>query len=277
MKQVRTEEIVAKVAQAVEEACKILPNRVWEVFQKAQKEEPSPLGKKVFDILLENARLAQEENLPICQDTGIAVIFVELGEEVKVKGLYEAINQGVAKGYEKGLLRKSVADPITRQNTGTNTPAVIHLEIVPGDKLKITVFPKGCGSENMSALKMLPPSAGLLGVKEFVKEVVKNAGPNPCPPITVGVGLGGTFEKAAYLAKKALTRPLGEPHPEKKIAELEKELLAEINTLGIGPLGFGGKITALAVHVETFPTHIASLPVAVNIQCHAARIKKLEF
>ncbi|AEH44833.1 hydro-lyase, Fe-S type, tartrate/fumarate subfamily, alpha subunit [Thermodesulfatator indicus DSM 15286] len=276
MRQIEQKDIIDKLAEAVEKACKVLPKEVLETFKTAREEEPSSLGKKVFDILLKNASLAQKENLPICQDTGIAVIFVELGEEVKVKNLYEAINQGVAKGYEKGLLRKSVADPLTRKNTRTNTPAIIHLEIVPGDKLKITVLPKGCGSENMSALKMLPPSAGISGIKDFVIDTVKNAGPNPCPPIIVGVGIGGTFEKAAFLAKKALIRPIGKSHHIEKIAELEKELLAEINTLGIGPLGFGGKYTALAVHIETFPTHIASLPVAVNIQCHAARVKTLE-
>jgi len=265
------------VAQAAIEACKVLPASVREAFVKARQEEPSDLAREALGILLENAKIAAEEGLPLCQDTGIAVVFVEIGEEVKVKGLEEAINAGIARGYEEGLLRKSVADPLTRKNTGTNTPAVIHLERVPGERLRLAVLPKGCGSENMSRLAMLPPSAGLGGVKRFVLETVAQAGPNPCPPVTVGVGIGGTFEKAALLAKKALLRPLGEHAPREDVAELEKELLREINLLGIGPLGFGGRTTALAVNVEVFPTHIASLPVAVNIQCHAARLRWVEF
>jgi len=269
--------IKEKIAQAVVEACTKLPEEVSSCLQAAQKDEPSPLGQKALKILQENARIASEEGLPLCQDTGIAVVFVQKGEKVLVEGLEEAINQGVAEGYEKGFLRKSVADPVTRQNTKTNTPAVIHYQIVPGDSLEITFLPKGCGSENMSRLAMLPPAAGLAGVEEFVLETVSRAGPNPCPPLLVGVGLGGTFEKAALLAKFALTRPLGQPAPREDLANLEKKLLKAVNQLGIGPLGFGGKTTALAVHIEAFPTHIASLPVAVNLQCHAMRIKKISF
>jgi len=276
MREISSQEITQRVAAAAIEACRILPPEVLKALKQACEEEPSPLGRKVLSLLLENARLAPELGLPLCQDTGIAVVLVELGEEVRVKGLLEAINEGIAQGYQKGFLRKSVADPLTRQNTGTNTPAVIHVEIVSGDRLRLAIMPKGCGSENMSRLAMLPPAAGLKGVKDFVLKAVAEAGPNPCPPVTVGVGIGGTFEKAAYLAKKALLRPLRRPSSREDIAELEGELLEEINKLGIGPLGFGGKTTALAVHVEAFPTHIASLPVAVNIQCHAARVKWVE-
>ena len=267
--------IKEKVAQGVIEACRRLPREVIQRFKEAQAHEPSPLGKEVFEILLQNARLAQEEGLPLCQDTGLAVVFVKKGEEVFVKGLEEAIDQGVAEGYKRGFLRKSVADPLTRKNTGTNTPAVIHLQSVPGETLEITLLPKGCGSENMSRLVMLPPAAGLEGVKEFVVETVSRAGPNPCPPVLVGVGIGGSFEKAALLAKLALTRPLGQKSAREDLARLEEELLEKINRLGLGPLGFGGLNTALAVHIEAFPTHIASLPVAVNLQCHAVRIKKI--
>ncbi len=268
--------IVEKVAQGVVEAARKLPQEVISALEAASEKEASPLAQKTLSLLIENASLAQREGLPLCQDTGILVAWVELGEEVQVKGLSEAINEGVAKGYEEGFLRKSVADPLSRKNTGTNTPAVIHLNLVPGDKLKISLMPKGCGSENMSRLAMLPPAAGLSGVKRFVLETVAQAGPNPCPPVTIGVGIGGTFEKAALLAKKALFRPLSAPHPEPRIAALEEELLEEVNRLGIGPLGFGGRTTALSVKVETFPTHIASLPVAVNLQCHAARAKTIE-
>ncbi len=277
MREIATEEIVNAVAQGVIEACCQLPQEVEQALKKALEGEPSPLARETLKVLLENAALARTKGLPICQDTGVAVIFVELGQDVRVKGdLEEALNQGVEKGYSQGYLRKSVADVITRQNTGTNTPAIIHVKIVPGDRLRLTLLPKGCGSENMSKLAMLPPSAGLAGVKEFVLKTVAEAGPNPCPPVTVGVGLGGTFEKAALLAKQALCRPLGAPSPRPEVADLERELLKEINRLGIGPLGFGGATTALAVHIETFPTHIASLPVAVNIQCHAARLKHIE-
>lgn len=227
--------------------------------------------------LLENAHIARENAVPMCQDTGFAVVFLELGQDVNITGgfLYDAVNEGVRKGYTEGYLRKSIVNhPLQRINTGDNTPAVIHTSIVPGDKLTITVAPKGGGSENMSAIRMLKPAEGREGVKKFVLETVKNAGPNPCPPVIVGVGMGGTFEKAALLAKQALLRPLGQPHPESDIAELESELLEEINKTGIGPQGLGGRTTALGVHILTYPCHIASLPVAVNINCHAARHKK---
>lgn len=229
--------------------------------------------------LITNAEIARENKVPMCQDTGFAVIFVELGQEVSITGgnLYDAINAGVRKGYTDGYLRKSiVGHPLDRKNTGDNTPAVIHTSIVPGDKLKITVAPKGGGSENMSGIKMLKPAEGIEGVKKFVLEVVKAAGPNPCPPIVVGVGIGGTFEKAALLSKESLLRPLGRPSHLPEVAGLELELRDSINSLGIGPQGLGGKTTALAVHIEVFPCHIASLPVAVNINCHAARHKEAE-
>ena len=217
--------------------------------------------------------------MPICQDTGMACVFVEVGQEVHIVGglLQDAINEGVRKGYDEGFLRKSVVkDPINRVNTKDNTPAIIYYDIVPGDKIKVTVAPKGFGSENMSRIKMLKPSDGLQGVKDFIIETVKLAGPNPCPPIVIGVGIGGTFDKAAYLAKKALIRPLNKRNNEKFYSDLEEELLETINKLGIGPQGFGGKTTALGLNIETYPTHIAGLPVAVNINCHATRHKERE-
>ena len=222
---------------------------------------------------MENYRIADRENCPICQDTGVACVFVKLGQEVHICGdLNEAIHEGVRQGYRDGYLRKSVVrDPLDRVNTGDNTPAMIYFDIVPGDICEITVAPKGFGSENMSQIKMLKPSDGLQGVKDFVVQVVREAGPNPCPPIVVGVGVGGTFDKAAYLAKKALMRHAGQPNPVPFYADLEKELLELVNSLGIGPQGFGGNTTALAVHIEQCPTHIAGLPVAVNINCHVTR------
>lgn len=247
---------------------------VLEYFKKAKDEEISPAGKDIFDQLILNAEIAEKNQVPMCQDTGFAVVFLDIGQDVRITGgnIYDAVNDGVRKGYTGGYLRKSIVDhPFNRKNTGDNTPAVIHTEIVPGENLKITVAPKGGGSENMSAVKMLKPSEGLEGAKKFVIETVKAAGPNPCPPIIVGVGIGGTFEKCALLSKKALLRELGRPSRFPDIAELERDLLASINNLGIGPQGLGGRITALAVHVEIHPCHIASLPVAVNINCHAAR------
>lgn len=271
------QEIVNKVKEAYIRACKSLPPEVLESLTKSLDEETEPLAKAVLEVLLENAEIARKENLPICQDTGIPVVWVKIGEEVCIKNLEKAINEGLFLAYKEGLLRASVCEVLTRKNTGTNTPAVIHYELVPGKVLEIDLLPKGCGSENMSALAMLPPSAGIEGIKRSVVEIVKKAGPNPCPPVTVGVGIGGTFEKAALLAKKALFRPFGTSHPEEEIAKLEKELLSEINSLMIGPLGLKGKTTALAVHIETYPCHIASLPVAVNFQCHAYRIAKIKF
>lgn len=248
-----------------------------EGLQKAFKQETSLIGRDVIQQLIMNANIAHAEQVPICQDTGFAVVFVELGQDVQIVGgdFYEAINEGVKKGYTEGYLRSSIVNhPILRKNTGDNTPAVIHTKIVSGDQLRLIVAPKGGGSENMSAVKMLKPSDGVEGIKKFVVEVVRAAGPNPCPPVIVGVGIGGTFEKAAQLSKEALLRNLGEKSKYHDIARLEEELFKEINKLGIGPQGLGGITTALAVHVEIFATHIASLPVAVNINCHAARHKE---
>lgn len=248
-------------------------------FNDAYEEESSITGKDIIKQLIENARIAKSESMPICQDTGYTVIFLEIGQDVYFEGgsLEEAINEGVRKGYSEGYLRKSiVSHPLDRINTGDNTPAVIHTRIVTGDNFKITVVPKGGGSENVSAVKMLKPAQGAEGVMDFVVKTVKEAGPNPCPPIIVGVGIGGTFEKAALLAKESLLRPLGQPSKDDYGVWLEQELLERINKLGIGPQGLGGSITALAVHVNFFPAHIASLPVAVNINCHASRHKKVE-
>lgn len=267
------------MARLCQEANYYLGEDVLQAFAAACEREISLTGKEILRQLIENAEIARREQVPMCQDTGFAVVFVELGQEVMISGgyLYDAITEGVRRGYQEGYLRKSiVAHPWQRVNTGDNTPPVIHTRIVPGDRLKIIVAPKGGGSENMSALKMLKPADGLEGVKKFVIETVKAAGPNPCPPIVVGVGVGGTFEKAALLAKEALLRPLNQPHPDPDVAAVERDLLAEINSLGIGPQGLGGLITALAVHMEIFPCHIASLPVAVNINCHAARHKEIE-
>ncbi|WP_317311872.1 fumarate hydratase [Clostridium thermobutyricum] len=239
--------------------------------------EKSEIGKDILGNIIENAKIAKEEQLPICQDTGVACVFLEIGQDVHLidGNLEEAINSGVREGYEKGYLRKSVVkDPIIRVNTNDNTPAMIYYDIVPGDKVKITVAPKGFGSENMSKLAMLKPSDGLEGVKDFILKVVEEAGPNPCPPMVVGVGIGGTFDKAAYLAKKALLRPVNEENKNEFYANLEKELLEKINELGIGPQGFGGLTTSIGINIEVYPTHIAGLPVAVNINCHATRHKE---
>ncbi|MDI6893100.1 MAG: fumarate hydratase [Bacillota bacterium] len=272
---------VARVAEAVarlcEEASMDLGEDAFAALERALEQEESPVGKDVIGQLIENARLARKEWVPMCQDTGVAVVLVDVGQDVHVVGgsLEEAINAGVRKGYQEGYLRKSVVgDPFERKNTGDNTPAVIHYRVVPGDRLRITVLPKGAGSENMSALKMLTPADGLEGVMDFVVDVVDEAGSNPCPPIIVGVGVGGTMDQAALLAKRALARPVGQPHRRPEIAGVEEKLLQRINRLGIGPQGLGGRVTALAVHMEVYPTHIACLPVAVNLQCHAARHKE---
>ena len=235
--------------------------------------EPFPVAQGILDQIIENFNIADENSVPVCQDTGMACVFIEVGQDVHVEGnLEEAIHEGVRRGYTEGYLRKSVVrDPLDRVNTGDNTPAMIYYQIVPGDKIDITVAPKGFGSENMSQIKMLKPSDGLQGVKDFVLKVVEEAGPNPCPPIVVGVGVGGTFDKAALMAKQALIRPVDSRHPEAFWADLEDELLEKINALGIGPQGFGGRTTALAVNIEKCPTHIAGLPVAVNINCHVTR------
>ncbi len=271
---------VDTVVNAVEKLCMQANYRLCEdiycALESACENEQSELGREILRQLKGNADLARQKQMAICQDTGMAVFFIELGQEVRIVGgsLTEAINEGVRRGYKNGYLRNSVVgDPIERINTGDNTPAVIHYEIVEGDRLKISFAPKGFGSENMSALKMLKPSDGLGGVKKFVLETVEKAGPNPCPPVVVGVGIGGTMEKAAILAKKALLRPIGTTvgNRPRYVAELEKELLETINKTGIGPAGLGGTTTALGVNIEVFPTHIAGLPVAVNISCHATR------
>ena len=262
------------VARLCIEANTHLPEDVQNAIRAFQSREDWPIARGVLENIVENFHIADAEAVPICQDTGMACVFLEVGQEVHFVGggLYDAVNEGVRRGYTNGYLRKSVvADPIRRGNTGDNTPAMIHTDIVPGDRVKITVGPKGFGSENMSAIKMLKPSDGLEGVKRFVLSTVEAAGPNPCPPTVVGVGIGGTFEKAAYLAKKALMRPLDVRNPDPYYADLEGELLDRINALGIGPQGFGGLTTALGLNIEVLPTHIAGLPCAVNIGCHATR------
>lgn len=272
------QKIVEIVAELAQEANFCLGEDVRRALEEALKQEVSPVGREVLEQILANAEIAARERMPICQDTGVAVVFLELGQEVSIAGgyLYDAVNEGVRRGYSEGYLRKSMVEhPFRRKNTHDNTPAIIHTRIVPGDRLKITLLAKGGGSENMSALAMLTPAAGARGVVDFVVDTVRRAGPNPCPPVVVGVGIGGDFSRAALLAKEALLRPLGQPSPDPDIARMERELLEEINCLGIGPQGFGGRITALAVHIETFPCHLASLPVAVNLNCHAARHKSI--
>jgi len=256
------------------EANYYLNDDIRNALEQAKQAEESFQGKEILDILVKNADLAKQNHMPICQDTGAAVIFCEIGQDVHVTGenITEAINEGVRRGYKKGYLRTSIVkDPIFRENTGDNTPAIIHYDIVKGDKIKIVVAPKGFGSENMSAVKMLKPSDGIEGVKDFIVSTVEKAGPNPCPPIVVGVGIGGTIEKAAILAKKALLRRIDMHSDIPYVNELEKQVLQDINKLGIGPAGIGGRVTALGVNIEVYPTHIAGLPVAVNISCHAAR------
>lgn len=273
----------SKITEAVEKLCieanYYLPEDVKRALEEAAKTEESPLGKEILEDILKNENLARTNDVPICQDTGLAVFFVEMGQEAHVTGgaFNEAIDEGVRRGYKNGYLRKSTVDNplIERKNRGDNTPAIIHTTIVSGDKIKITIAPKGGGSENMSALAMLTPSAGIEGVKKFIVETVDKAGSNPCPPVIVGVGIGGTIETTTLIAKKALLRTVGEHNSNPKVAEIEKELLEEINALGIGPQGFGGRTTALAVNIETFPAHIASMPVAVNLQCHVARHKEI--
>ena len=252
-----------------------LPGDMKRCIEEGHAAESWPQAKEILERIMENYQIADSQNAPICQDTGVACVFLKIGRDVHIDGnIEEAVNQGVRQGYTEGFLRKSVVrDPLDRVNTGDNTPAFIYYELVEGEQLEITVAPKGFGSENMSQLKMLKPSDGLQGVKDFVVKVVEEAGPNPCPPIVVGVGIGGTFDKAAYLAKKALMRATDVPNPKPFYAQLEKELLEAINALGIGPQGFGGKTTALAVNIEEAPTHIAGLPVAVNINCHVTRHK----
>lgn len=278
MKTIHVQEIMDAVEKLCIEANYDLGEDVMSCFHKALTTETSPLGREVFERLIENATIAHEERVPMCQDTGLAILFVEVGQDLRIQdgSLTEALNEGVRRGYEKGYLRKSVVkDPFDRVNTKDNTPAIIHYDIVPGDELHITVAPKGAGSENMGALKMCKPSDGLEGVMQFVVDTVDKAGGNPCPPIIVGVGVGGSMEKATYLAKKSLLRDVGVHNKEERLAKIEEELLERINKLGIGPQGFGGVNTALAVNLEVYPTHIAMLPVAVNINCHAARHKAI--
>ena len=273
MREIDSSLISEVVARLCIDANYHLPPDMKKQIISSSKEESWETASIILDQIIENFNIADENLQPICQDTGLACVFLSIGQDVHIKGnLEDAVNEGVRKGYSQGYLRKSVvSDPIKRVNTGDNTPAMIYYDICPGDKLKITVAPKGFGSENMSQIKMLKPSDGIDGVKDFVIKVVEDAGPNPCPPIVVGVGIGGTFDKAAYLAKKALMRPVDQRNSEDFYAELEEELLEKINALGIGPQGFGGKTTALAVNIEKFPTHIAGLPVAVNINCHVTR------
>lgn len=273
MRNIDAKVIEDTVARLCIEANLRLPPDVINAIERAEKAEPWGGAKRILSLLGDNVRIASEKTLPVCQDTGMACVFVELGQDVHIEGNFEqAVNNGVRRGYGEGYLRKSVVcDPLRRVNTGDNTPALVTVKLTRGDKMRITVMPKGFGSENMSALKMLKPADGVDGVKNFVLETVEKAGANPCPPIIVGVGIGGSFDKAAYLAKHALLRPVNEPNPDEYYAALERELLDKINALGIGPQGFGGKTTALAVLIEAMPTHVAGLPVAVNISCHATR------
>ena len=259
---------------AIEANC-VLPADMQARIEKARADEPFPTAQGILDKIIENYGIAERNTVPICQDTGVCCVFLKIGQDVHIAGdLKAAVDEGVRRGYGEGYLRKSVVrDPLRRVNTGDNTPAMLYTEIVPGDRIELTVAPKGFGSENMSRLAMLKPSDGVEGVKQFILRTVEEAGPNPCPPVVVGVGLGGTFDKAAYLAKKALMRSIDERNPDPYYADLEAELLASINALGIGPQGFGGKTTALAVNIEWMPTHIAGLPVAVNINCHVTRHK----
>lgn len=277
MRIIETNQITEKIAElCVEANCRLGEDAV-NALKAAEAAEQTPLGKNILANLLKNAEIADTENVPICQDTGMAVFFAEIGQEVFVNGNIErAIEQGVRKGYTEGYLRASVVeDPLRRKNTRDNTPPVVHYSFAEGDRIKITFAPKGFGSENMSALTMLKPSQGRQGVIDFVIETVKKAGASPCPPIVVGVGIGGTMEKSAILSKQALTRDIGGRNPDEYYAQMEEELLSKVNALGIGPQGFGGSVTALAVHIQACPTHIAGLPVAVNINCHVARHKTI--
>ncbi|MCD8198830.1 MAG: fumarate hydratase [Phascolarctobacterium sp.] len=280
MREIDVKEISAAVSRLCKEACYYLPEDLLEKFKDSVKTEESPLGREILGTIIENADLAKRKDVPICQDTGLTVVFMEIGQEVHFDGgdLYTAIHEGVADGYVNGYLRKSsVSDPLfVRKNTNDNTPAIIHTTIVPGEKVKITVCPKGCGSENMGAMKMLKPADGVEGVIKFVVDTVRSAGPNPCPPITVGVGIGGNMERAAILAKHSLTRKVGVHNSDPKYAELEKQLLDLVNKTGVGPSGLGGTTTAVAVNIEYTPTHIGALPVAVNLNCHAARRAETE-
>ncbi len=273
MREIQAIEIEEKVYELSLSACRRLDDAAVCALKRAAKEEQSSFGRESLRQLVENLQAAEELNLPLCQDTGMALVFVDVGQDAHITGglLSEAVDRGVRRAYRDGYFRASVLSPLERKNTGDNTPAILHTRIMPGDRVKITVAPKGFGSENMSRLQMLKPSAGLTGVRDFIIETVRFAGGNPCPPVVVGVGIGGTFERCAEMAKRALLRPVGQPSPDTAMAALERELLDAVNGLGIGPMGLGGSVTALAVHIETHPTHIAGLPVAVNMQCHCAR------
>ncbi|NLG85232.1 MAG: fumarate hydratase [Firmicutes bacterium] len=274
MREVKTAEITRVVAELCLRANRELPRGLYKALREAAEKEVSPIGREALRRLVENAELAAEEGLPVCQDTGMVVVFVELGQEVHLVGgsLAAAVDEGIRQGYRRGYLRASVVrDPLLRKNTGDNTPGVIHLNLVPGNRIRVIVAPKGFGSENMGGVTMLTPAQGAAGVIDFVVDTVRRAGANPCPPVIVGIGLGGTMEKAALLAKEALLRPIGAPNPAPPLAALEREILARLNDLGIGPQGLGGRYTAVAVHLLAYPTHIAGLPVAVNISCHACR------
>jgi len=273
MREVPVTAITDALARMAPSANQRLPGDVIGALEAGLAREESPTGRRILEQILENDRLAADEGLPACQDTGLGVVFVELGQEVHLVGgdLMEAIHEGVRRGYRDGYLRKSTCHPFTRKNVGDNTPAVVHLAIVPGDRVRLTLAPKGGGSENMSTVKMLKPSQGREGVKQAVIDWVIGAGGNPCPPSIVGVGIGGTFERSAFLAKRALLRPVGQPSPDPDLAALEAEILAAVNASGVGPMGLGGLVTALAVHVDMEPCHIASFPLAINVQCHAAR------
>ena len=276
MREINVSEITKVVKELCIESNYYLSKDVKDALQKAKENETWELAENILDKIILNSNIAKNEDMPICQDTGMACVFIEIGQDVHIIGglLEDAINEGVRQGYDEGFLRKSVVkDPLDRVNTNDNTPAIIYYDIVQGDKIKITVSPKGFGSENMSRIKMLKPSDVLQGVKDFIIETVKLAGPNPCPPIVIGVGIGGTFDKAALLAKKALMRPVDSENPDPYDADLEKEMLEKINELGIGPQGFGGKTTAIGLNIETLPTHIAGMPCAININCHVTRHK----
>ena len=275
MRDIDSKKIIETVSNLFQDACLYLPKDVLAALKEAREKEESPAAGDVLTRLIENTEIAGKEKIPLCQDTGAAVVLLELGQDVHVTGgdLYAAVNEGVRRGYEKGYLRKSMVNqPFSaRVNTKDNTPAIIHTDIVPGDRLKISVMPKGGGSENCSRLTVMPPTKGRRGIIDFVVNLVDESGSNPCPPVIIGLGIGGTTDKAMALAKKALFRRVGEPNPDPEVAELEKEILRHVNNLGIGPMGYGGRTTALAVHAEIFPAHVASLPVAVNIQCWCAR------
>lgn len=276
MREINVQQITDVVERLCIEANQYLPEDVQGAIHKCRACEDWDIAKGVLDKIVTNFEIAKEEHVPICQDTGMACVFLEIGQDVHLVGgdLSEAVDEGVRRGYTNGYLRKSVVkDPVRRGNTGDNTPAMLYTEIVPGEQVKITVGPKGFGSENMSAIRMFKPSAGLQGIKDFIIETVETAGPNPCPPMVVGVGIGGTFDKAALLAKKALMRPVDSSNPDKFYADLEEEMLTKINELGIGPQGFGGKTTAIGLNIETLPTHIAGMPCAININCHVTRHK----